>query len=311
MTKRERIMAAIEGRPFDRIPYSLWYHFRLDPPAGPNMANAELDFYHKYDPDLLKVMHDIPYEMPKDTPLVRSIEDWGKLNVLDGVSGNFGKQLDTLKMIIAEKGDDGPVIDTVFSIFSTAEKVCGKRTLEFLRQDKAAVHAGLEKITKSLANYAKALVEAGVDGIYLAVSGAATDTMPLDEYRENFMEYDQRILNAAKDAKVNVLHHHGSGIYPEVSLQLTGYHILCWSDRLPDNVGLKEMRLRTTHCLMGGVNETTFGSDTQKSILAQIRDAIFATNGQKFIVGPGCAVPTPPDSSDENLRTFRKGVLTA
>lgn len=311
MTKRERIMAAIEGRPFDRIPYSLWYHFRLDPPAGPNMANAELDFYHKYDPDLLKVMHDIPYEMPKDTPLVRSIEDWGKLNVLDGVSGNFGKQLDTLKMIIAEKGDDGPVIDTVFSIFSTAEKVCGKRTLEFLRQDKAAVHAGLEKITKSLANYAKALVEAGVDGIYLAVSGAATDTMPLDEYRENFMEYDQRILNAAKDAKVNVLHHHGSGIYPEVSLQLTGYHILCWSDRLPDNVGLKEMRLRTTHCLMGGVNETTFGSDTQKSILAQIRDAIFATNGQKFIVGPGCAVPTPPDSPDENLRTFRKGVLTA
>jgi uroporphyrinogen decarboxylase len=311
MTKRERIMAAIEGRPYDRIPYSLWYHFRLDPPAGPNMAKAELDFYHKYDPDLLKVMHDIPYEMPKDMPLVRSIEDWAKLDVLDGVSGNFGKQLDTLKMIIAEKGDDGPVIDTVFSIFSTAEKVCGKRTLEFLRQDKTAVHAGLEKITKSLANYAKALVEAGVDGIYLAVSGAATDTMPLDEYRENFMAYDQQILDAARAAKVNVLHHHGSGIYPEVSLQLTGYHILCWSDRLPGNLSLKEMRLKTTHCLMGGVNETTFGADTPESILSQIKDAIFATNGQKFIVGPGCAVPTPPDSPDENLRTFRKGVLTA
>ena len=90
MTKRERVMAAVEGRPVDRVPFSLWYHFRLDPPAGEGMAQAELEFYRKYSPDLFKVMHDIPYEMPPDRPQIEQSNDWRRLPVLDGKSGNFG-----------------------------------------------------------------------------------------------------------------------------------------------------------------------------------------------------------------------------
>ncbi len=308
MTKRERIEAACAREAVDRVPYSLWYHFRLDPPAGPGMARAELDFYREYDPDLFKVMHDIPYEMPAEMPEATTSEDWRRLPVLDGISGNFGQQLATVKQIIAEKGDDGPVIDTVFSIYSTAQKVCGKRTLEFLQSDSDSLHAGLKSLAVSLANYAKALVDSGADGIYLAISGAASDSMDSETYQKHFLPYDQQILDAASGGRVNVAHHHGHGIYPDLVLGLRGYQFYSWSDRIEGNPGIREMRLRTSLCLMAGVDEAHFGSTTPDEIARQVSDAEAQVDGKGLIVAPGCAVPTPPESSEVNLRAIRQGI---
>lgn len=309
MTKHERVMAAVVGRPVDRLPYSLWYHFRLDPPAGELMASAELAFYHRYDPDLLKVMHDVPYEMPADMPCVLSPDDWRKLPVLDGVSGNFGAQLGTIEAILAGRGDDGPVLDTVFSIYSVAEKVSGKRTLEHLRADPDAVHAGLRNLAASLSNYARALIGVGAAGIHQAISGAASDTMGAEEYREHFLEYDRQILAAAEGAPLNVVHHHGAGIFPDLVLGLGDYAVYSWSNRLAGNPSVREMRLKTQTCLMCGADESAFAELTPDQIVRQCREAAAETNGHAFIVAPGCSVPTPPVSPDANLRAIRDAVL--
>jgi len=309
MTSKERILAACAGEPVDRVPYSLWYHFRLDPPAGENMAQAELQFYRKYTPDLFKVMHDIPYEMPSAMPVVSTAEDWRALPVLDGVSGNFGAQLRTVQLIIQECGRDVPVVDTVFSIFSTAQKVCKNRTLEFLKADPDALHAGLRTLATSLANYAAALVRHGADGIYLAISGAASDTMDEPTYREHFAQYDQQILDAASGGRVNVAHHHGIGIYPEIVLGMKGFHIYSWSNRLPGNPSIREMRVRTKACLMTGVDEAKFAAMTPAEITAQGREAIAESGGKAFILAPGCAVPTPPETSEEQLAAVGSAVL--
>lgn len=308
MTKRERVLAAVAGEPVDRTPYSLWYHFRLDPPAGQAFAAAELAFYRRCDPDLFKVMHDIPYEMPADMPEVREPADWARLPVLDGRSGNFGQQLDAIKQIVAEKGDDGPVVDTVFGAFATAEKVSGKRTLEHLAADPEPVRQGLRAIAASLANYARALLEAGADGIYLAVAGAASDTMPADQYAAEFAALDQQVLDAVDTASVNVVHHHGVGIYPEVVLPYKGMRIYCWSNRLEGNPSIREMRLRTRLCLMAGVNEVTYGEVTPDFIVAEARSAIAESGGRAFILAPGCAIPTPPATPDANLDALRLAV---
>jgi uroporphyrinogen decarboxylase len=310
MTKLERVRAAVLGQPVDRLPYSLWYHFRLDPPAGERMAQAELAFYHRYDPDFLKVMHDVPYEMPADMPQVQTPDDWRRLPELDGVSGNFGAQLRTIEMILEGRGDDGPVIDTVFSVFSIAQKVSGGRTLEHLRADPDAVHTGLRRLTASLGNYARALLAVGAAGIYQAISGAASDTMDAEEYRRHFLAYDQQILSAAAGGMLNVVHQHGVGIYPDLALGLSGYSVYSWSNRLAGNPSIREMRLRTQACLMCGVDESAFAQLTPDEIVRQCRDAVAETNGRAFIVAPGCAVPTPPASPEANLGAFRAAVAS-
>ncbi len=308
MTGRERVLAAISGRPVDRVPYSLWYHFRLTPPAGENMAQAELEFFRRLRPDLLKVMHDIPYEMPAGLPQVEVVDDWARMPVLDGKSGNFGAQLKTVQQIKAGLDEDVPVIDTVFNVFSIAQKACGHRVMGFLGTDPEKVHIGLRNIAQSLANYARELTAGGADGIYLAIAGAALDSMPAEEYRMHFLAYDQHILDAAAGAAVNVAHHHGKGIYPELVLSLKGYQIYSWSCRLAGNPDLREMRLKTQMCLMSGVDETSFGTCTPEDIVTQAKEAISVTHGRSFILAPGCAVPTPPETPEENLQALRTAV---
>ena len=40
--------------------------------------------------------------------------------------------------------------------------------------------------------------------IYLAISGASSDTMDEETYRANFLQYDRQILAAASKGAVNV-----------------------------------------------------------------------------------------------------------
>ena len=39
------------------------------------------------------------------------------------------------------------------------------------------------------------------------------------------------------------------------------------------------MRIRTTSCLMAGVNEATFGTDTPEQIAAQVADGVNQSGG--------------------------------
>ena len=308
MTKRERVLAAVEGRSPDRVPYSLWYHFRRDPPAGPGLAAATLDFYRRFAPDLLKVMHDAPYDMPADLPAVYEPADWRRLDVLDGSSGQFGQQIDTLRIILNGRDEDVPVIPTVFGVYATAEKISGRRVAEHLQRDREEVEAGLDAITQSICSYVSRLTEIGVDGIYLAIQGAASDTLTEAVHRDFFLGREQAVLDAARSLPLNVVHHHGCGIYTRDVLPLEGYAIYSWSDHAPGNPDIREMRLRTQKCLMCGVNEIGFGEAKPDELLRQAQAALEAGGRTSFILAPGCAVPTPPACTDEQLGIFVQAV---
>lgn len=306
MTKFERIQAAIRGDAVDRVPYSLWYHFRLKPPAGETLANAELEFYSKYDPDLLKVMHDIPYEMPLEMTTVRTIEDWTKLPVLPPDKGNFGEQLAALRIIQRRKKDDSPIVDTVFNVFATAQKVSEQQTLQHLRQNPDAVRVGLERIAQSLAGYAKLLVKEGI-GVYLAVAGASADLATEEEYAQYFRPLDEMVLDAAQGETVSVLHIHGENIYFDLLLPLTAKaHVLSWSNRITAP-SIPEARLKYTGCIMAGVDEVNIKSLTKEQVKQQVRETIGQTRGRGIIVAPGCAVPT--DTPPELLLAIREAVI--
>jgi uroporphyrinogen decarboxylase len=298
------VLAAVAGEVPDRVPYSLWYHFRLNPPAGPALARAELEFAARYRPDLLKVMHDAPYDLPEGLTMVETPDDWRRVPILDARSGWFGAQVETVRMILEGRDEDYPVVATVFGAYATAEKISGRRVVEHLQQDADSVCAGIAALTASICNFVSALMETGLDGIYLAVVGAAADTQTAAQHREYFLSHEQQILDAAAGAPLNVVHHHGVGIYPDNVFPLTGYAIYSWSDRLASNPSIREMRLKTQKCLMCGVDEVTFGERTQAEMLNQAREALASAGKTRFILAPGCAVPTPPACTDDQLRVF-------
>lgn len=307
MTKQERTQAAVKSETVDRAPFSLWYHFRHEPETGEGLARATLEFYRAYDPDLLKVMHDAPYELPVDKPVFTEAADWADLPVNPPDSGSFGEQLRTLRQIARDKGDDAPLVETVFSVFATAQRITGGRVLEHLDADPEGVAAGLKRLAAALAGYAKAAVEdAGCAGIFLAVSGADSATMPAERYQATFLALDRLALSGAVSGWCNIVHLHGEDLHFDTLLPLVEQaSAVSWSDRAAGPT-LAEARAKTGRCLVGGVNERLIAGYAPEQVRAEIADA--AAQGPGIIIAPGCAVPT--ETPPANLRAFSEALAS-
>jgi uroporphyrinogen decarboxylase len=55
MNRRERVRAALQGKPVDRPPISFWRHFFDKETSAAGLAEAMLDFQCTYDWDFMKV----------------------------------------------------------------------------------------------------------------------------------------------------------------------------------------------------------------------------------------------------------------
>lgn len=309
-SKKERVEAALAGGVADRVPFSLWHHFRLESPTGEAFVGETLDFYRAYDPDLLKVMHDAPYELSVDKPVFEQAEDWAQFPVNPPDSGSFGEQLRSLRAIAAGKNDDAPLVDTVFSVFATAQQITGGRILEQLDASPDVVAGGLKRLAAALAGYAHAAIaDAGAAGIYLALSGAGRAVMPAERYREVFLPLDLLVLSGASAGWCNIVHLHGEELHWDALLPLVeAAHAVSWSDRAA-GPALSEIRARTNRCLVGGVNETRIGGYAPEQVQDEIADALAQAGGKGILIAPGCAVPT--ETPPANLRAFKTAVEAA
>lgn len=259
----------------------------------------------RYDPDFAKVMHDLHLDLPDGMTIVDTPDDWWKLRPLDPRSGNFAEQLKTLRYIKDHLAQDAPIIDTIFNPFSTANKLCGKRLLEHLKVNPAAVRHGLQAIAVSLSDYAAAWIEDGGDGIFYAIDGAQYPTMSEDQYREVFLPLDNLILQSAMETgSFNVLHLHGSDIMFDLLHDLPN-HVLNWSSQTT-SPSLVEARGIHGGCIAGGIDEFAILSQSPSEVLDKARHSIAAAGSTGFILAPGCAVPT--DTPEENLFALRQVV---
>jgi uroporphyrinogen decarboxylase len=305
MSKAERIAAAVAGESVDRVPVSFWYHFPLEFPSGKPLADVELDFYHTYDPDFLKLMHDLLYELPQGMQQIETAADWRKLESLDPVGGNFAHQLEAIRLILEGRGDDGFVIDTVFSPYYYAKKLCGGKLMQHLQEDPESVQYGLGQIARNMADYAAAAVDRGLSGIYYAVNGATPSIMSEETYRQFFLPHDLTILESvAYVADFNVLHIHGDDIYFDLVKDLP-CHAISWSFGISAPT-LSAARSLTGRCLLTGIDETRIKDYTSEQAANEAKRSIQEAGAENFILASGCAVPT--DTPKEVLSAVRRAV---
>src|SRR5215470_16413211 len=132
MTRRERVLAALAGRPVDRVPVSLWMHNFAAENSAEGLTAESLRLASRFEWDFLKPQsraqcfaemwglrytpsHEraTPYGVT-DVPL-GSASDLRRLAPADGRGGALGEQLLALRAIRKAVGIDTPIIWTVFS----------------------------------------------------------------------------------------------------------------------------------------------------------------------------------------------------
>lgn len=275
---------------------------------GAKHAEVEIDFYRAYDLDFLKVMNDYPYPLPNGLEMIETEADWKRLEPLGRSDACWQEQLSALSIINDAIGKEALFIETIFSPWTTARKLAGKRRFDEARdKHPEAVLAGLDHIATSLANYAREALTRGAAGIFLSLGAATHDSMSPEEYELWGRPFDLKILNAVRDAAFNVLHIHGKRIHFDSLIDYPA-SAFNWS-HFATAPSLEQGRAQSGKAVMGGIDEATAYYLTPPEMRKQVAASIKQTGTRGLIVTPGCSVPT--DTPAETLRAIKTAVEAA
>jgi len=225
--------------------------------------------------------------------------------VQDGILGEMLRVAECI-------GDDlegrVPFIQTVFSPLTICMKIGGGRLLEDLRREPEQVEDALEVISRTMAEFSRANMDAGASGLFFATQMATRDVLTEEMYRRFGMRYDLPILRAVRRrAFINVVHIHGGNIMFDLIAENYPADGLNWHDqRTPPS--LDEASKRFPRALLGGIDEVdTLVEGTKDDVEAMVKESIRSVSGRRLILAPGCVIPlaAPRSNLDAAIRTAR------
>ncbi len=291
MTKIERVRAALAGQPVDRPPFSIWYHFGNQHATPAWTAQAHLDFFEFYDLDLLKVMNDYDYPMPDGLEVMATPDDLKRLTPLDVTRTPLGNQLAAIEQIAGSLRGRALFVDTVFNAWNTLRRNLVKEAMQpLMQQHPEALEAALEVVNDNLIQYALASLERGSAGIFLSVPASAESLTP-EQYARFMRPFDLKLLAAIRGrGECHILHAHGETLYLDQILEYPA-HVLSWAD-LNGGPSIAEARRRTPLTLMAGLDHIKFPYLSARMIRDQVRSARAQAGNTRFILAPGCSVPS-------------------
>src|SRR5262245_6252417 len=201
MTRRERVTAALGGKPVDRVPLAFWLHNFATENTAEGLAAETLRLARTFDWDYLKPQsraqcfaemwgltfrasgeRAVPYSVTRAP--VETAADLRELEVKNARTGALGEQLEALRMIRAAVGPGTPIIWTVFSpLMVLSSLVQGGRDamLRLARAEPAATEHALDVIATTLRAYARECLDAGADGLFYATNVATRDLVSAEE----------------------------------------------------------------------------------------------------------------------------------
>ncbi|NLL61701.1 MAG: uroporphyrinogen decarboxylase [Candidatus Atribacteria bacterium] len=306
MSKKERIIAALNKKEVDRLPFSIWYHLPHADQDPVNLAEMHIKLAHCYDLDFIKMTPFVNYAAQDfglsltfhctetQDPEVRKLaisdaKQWIEIEPLPGHFGNYGKQLLFSRQIQKQlNGEDIPYVQTIFSPLSVAWKLAGPRVFEDMKAHPEYLHQALAAITETTINFVKLNIEAGIAGFFFSIQCTNREWITEDQYDEFGVAYDVKVINAYKDITfLNIAHIHGDNIMFE---KVAKYPCNCinWHDRrVAPNMA--EARKLSDKCFLGGINEIDFLPYAEpEDIFAHVKEVVLAAGRKGLIIGPGC-----------------------
>ncbi|PXW88494.1 uroporphyrinogen decarboxylase [Streptohalobacillus salinus] len=332
--KKARFDALLNGKQADRPIVSGWHHFLDQEQTAADLAEATIAFANKFDWDWIKInpratylaeafgnrydFTDYQWVFPRQThAVITDVKDVWKIDQVEiKESAALQEQILAVKTI-REGLPDTPIIQTLFSpltilLFLTGNSSYVNQSMygsdeplsieRLFNEERAGVHQALHNIAYTMADYVRALEQAGVDGIFYAVTGTAHPEL-FDEaaFNEFSRPYDLIVLHAMEKGQ-RLLHTCGAKAQPE---RFDDYPVegISWDPEAEGNPGLDISLVKTK---VAGVNHNIFAETDVAPIQAEIQEALSIMKEQPFLLVPNCAVSV--NATDEALRTLRDAV---
>jgi uroporphyrinogen decarboxylase len=326
MSKVDRLRATLAGQETDRSPVSFWHHFPGQDRTVADFVSATLKFQRRYDLDLVKLMPTGMYSivdygatiLPRpdqmgttelDTSPIASPDDWARIPVAWPEQGELKAQVEAVRRLRDALGSSTPIIQTIFSPLSMANKLAGSTFFEHIESHAESLHPALDRFAQDCIAFGRACLDAGADGFFFATQHASGSVdLPTRVFERFGAVYDLRVLEAlAEDDRAwcIVLHLHGLDPFFELAERYP-VHAVNWHDR-ETTPSVREALSRTRKALVAGVDrQGVVVTGAVPEVIEQVRDAIQQADGHRLVVAPGCV--TPVTVPDQNLMAVRQAV---
>ena len=316
MTKTERIKTALRGEAPDRPPYGFWTHMPDIDHDPDRLAEASAAFCARLDLDFVKSMPNGFYcvedwgcvcdfsdiERGGAAKIIRAAvnvpADWSRLGTLNPALGAMGRELRHLSQLVRHVGAGVPVLATVFSPLTIANKLSNGAHRSHLASNPEAVVPGLEMITEVTCDFVRAALGCGCAGIFFATQDAARQAFDVAAYRRYGEAYDHRVLQAARNAGgwFNVLHMHGDDVLFDVlkhyPVDALNWHIGETPPAISDY-----RRSGGTRPILGGLQRGHITHGDRAAIFHDVEQTIVQTQGRGIIIAPACVIRHPVDEA--------------
>ena len=325
---RERLLAVASGAPADRPPVSFWRHFYAEENEPRALALALLGFHREFGWDWIKLNPRASYHLedwgyrfepstdphakpvPKFYP-VATAADWARIEPRDPGAGVLGEHLQAIRHVVEGAGGD-PVLMTVFTPLSVAGDLVAddQLLLKHMHEAPEAVASALEAITETFERFAAEVLNAGADGLFFATTQWGSHALLTDaQYEKWGRPYDLRVLAAARNARINLLHVCDR---KNMLAELADYpvQLLNWGFTDEGNLDLEEGMARFDRGIIGGVSrKADLLTSSAEEVFAKVTDLRASLAGRPWGCGPDCSID--PHSKPENLRAVKAALDAA
>lgn len=207
-----------------------------------------------------------------------------------------------------EKITDRPVFAGIIGPYSLAGRLLDMTEIMVLcRTDPEVVEGVLEKVTEFLIGYAKALKEAGANGIVMAEPAAGL--LSPDLMAEFSNPYVERVRAAVEDQSCLLIYHNCGTVEPLVK-ELAGLNVRAYS--FGNAVDLEKLlqELPEDRVVIGNIDPVgVLKNGTPEKIEKATMELLGRCGRYKnFVLASGCDIP--PETSLENLEAFFKAAET-
>lgn len=310
--KRERVECALNGTIADRLPYSFWTHYPgidLEPEViaqetAQLVLDLDLDFV-KSMPNGLYCAEDwgvkADYSEIAGGGVAKVVElavngaaDWANIKRLDVHAGAYGRELLHLKRVIDRVGPQVPVLATVFSPLTIANKLAGSGYRAHFTGSPALLKAALGEIAATVKAFSEAAINIGCAGVFFASQESTNQAMTTDEYREFGVPFDHEALTGASGGWFNAIHMHGEDVMfdllKDYPVQALNWHV---GETSPT---LDAYRAEGgTKPVVGGMRRMALTRGEYEVAVSDIDAAIASMGGRNLLLTPGCVIRYPVD----------------
>jgi len=323
MTKKERVIAALEGKEVDGVPSLFSIHF-LDPETkarllGQASLDAHLKYFEESDSDIAKIMYE--YRAP-GTEIIYTPEDYNRL-----VGRDFSfmkKQLEFCKTVVAQADPDQFIAGTLYGVWQNSYipllEMGKKYTNEegnilmstLLRWDEKPVLEAMQRVTDAMCELATAYIkEAKLDGVYYAATHGNRKWLTDEESAKWLKPFDLQVMKAIKDAGGYCILHICQS---DVSMDRFDEDYAALADGINWGVydvpmSLEEGRKRWPgKTIIGGManHSGVLVNGTEEDVRKEVRDIVGKFGRKGFILGADCTL-----YSDQNLDLMRAAIHEA